>query len=86
MPVPVMFRNGSRDTVVTVNHLRSGQVETFDIGFTPDTVIIDPYLKLLSAQNVVSRADQFTAANTIKVFPNPVGDQFSISLTKFNQP
>jgi aminopeptidase N len=86
MPVPVMLRNGSRDTVVTFNHLRSGQVETFDVGFTPDTVIIDPDLKLLSAQNVVTRADQFTADNTIKVYPNPVGDQFSISLTKFSQP
>lgn len=84
LPVPILFRKGNKDSIVVMEHTSNGQSAVFEIGFIPDTVIIDPYVKLLSANNTVSRADLNAPTNGVKVFPNPVGSQFSILLTRFN--
>lgn len=86
MPVPVQFKNSNRDTIVVIDHIRSGQTEIINLGFIPDTVIFDPLLKLVSANNKIIRDDASYSEQTIKVFPNPVGSQFSILLANFNDP
>jgi hypothetical protein len=85
MPVPIQFRNNSRDTIIVVNHTRNGQVEIHDLGFIPDTAIIDPYVKLISANNITIKGIQ-GPDNAVKIYPNPVGDQFTILLTNFTSP
>ena len=86
MPVPIQFKNSTRDTIVVIDHNRSGQTEILQLGFIPDTVIFDPMLKLVSAKNKVLRDDDSYSEQTIKVFPNPVGGQFSILLANFADP
>ena len=86
MPVPIQFKNSTRDTIVVIDHTNSGQTDILQLGFIPDTVIFDPLLKLVSANNKISREDDSFSDQTIKVYPNPVGSQFSILLANFNDP
>jgi aminopeptidase N len=83
MPVPVLFKSATRDTLIVIKHTRNGQSELHDLGFVPDTAFIDPYVKLVSAKNKTSKSGTTTAKNAVKLYPNPVGDQFSILLNNF---
>jgi LysM repeat protein len=84
MPVPILFRGQGKDTLVVIDHQVNGQSGLLDLGFTPDNAIIDPYVKLVSADNTVNRSGSGSITNSIKVYPNPIGDQFSILLENFN--
>jgi aminopeptidase N len=86
MPVPILFRNSTRDTIIVIDHKISGQTEIRDIGFIPDTVIFDPEVKLISANNTAERIDIKNPPNYVKIFPNPFNAQFTIQLTKFADP
>ena len=86
LPVPILFRKDGKDSLVVFDHIANGQRLSFDIGFLPDTVIIDPKRKLLSTNNTIARADANASVNSVKIFPNPVGSQFSILLTRFTDP
>lgn len=83
MPVPIRFSDATHDTTVVIDHQRSGQTQILDLGFIPAQAVVDPELKILSAKNKVERADASYPDNTIKVFPNPVGSQFSILLAGY---
>jgi aminopeptidase N len=86
MPVPIRFTDASHDTTVVIEHLRSGQIQNIDLGFIPAQAVIDPELKILSAKNKVERLDAAYPANTIRIFPNPVGSQFSILIAGYKDP
>jgi hypothetical protein len=86
MPVPILFRNSTRDTIIVIDHKISGQTEIRDIGFIPDTVIFDPEVKLISANNTAERIDIKNPPNYVKIFPNPFNAQFTIQMTKFADP
>lgn len=83
MPVPIRFSDATHDTIVVIDHVRSGQTQTIDLGFIPAQAVVDPELKILSAKNKVERLDDIYPDNSIKVFPNPIGSQFSILLAGF---
>lgn len=83
MPVPIRFRNGNKDTMIVINHQRNGQTQTMDLGFVADQAVIDPELRIISANNVVQRTDLAFGANTMKVYPNPVGARFTILLANY---
>jgi aminopeptidase N len=80
MPVPIRFKNSTRDTIIVLNHTRNAQMDFFRLGFIPDSAFIDPKLKLISANNAVVKAELFPNAGNAAVFPNPIGDQFSVLL------
>lgn len=80
MPVPIRFKNGTRDTIIVLNHTRNAQMDFFKLGFIPDSAFIDPKIKLISANNTVVKAELFPNAGNAAVFPNPIGDQFSLLL------
>lgn len=84
MPVPIRFSNGTRDTMLVINHNKNGQVELHDLGFAAAAAAIDPYLKLVSVNNKVTKGQSTTAKNAVTIYPNPVGDQFSLRLTNFS--
>ena len=86
LPVPILFRKAGKDSLVVFDHMSNGQRAVFDIGFIPDTVIIDPKQKLLCTNNTVARADVDASVNSVSIYPNPVGSQFSIMLTRFSDP
>lgn len=67
----ILFRKAGKDSLVVFDHIANGQRLSFDIGFLPDTVIIDPKRKLLSTNNTIARADANASVNGVKIFPNP---------------
>lgn len=86
MPVPIRFKNATKDTIIVIQHQNQAQESVFRIGFAPDSAMIDPQLKLISARNTVTRTEPPPAdPNSVKIFPNPIGNQFSIYLQNFQQ-
>ncbi len=86
MPVPIRFKNAQRDTILVINHRQQAQSAYHRLGFIPDSAFIDPQLKLVSAGNTVQKTDVPPAdPNTVTVYPNPVGNGFSILLRNFQQ-
>lgn len=84
MPVPVLIRGQSADTLIVINHKTNNQQLTVNLGFIADTAIIDPDLQLISANNTVSMISAIAGPpNTVRVFPNPVGDAFTMQLLNF---
>jgi aminopeptidase N len=82
MPVPLQFRNATRDTIVRVEHISNGQVFNINLGFVPDTMIIDPQLWILSRIKTTKRVESLTPqppAN-FNVYPNPVLGTLNITL------
>jgi hypothetical protein len=84
MPVPVRFKNATRDTIIVINHERNQQTAFQQLGFQPDSAFIDPFLKILSAQNSITKSVTAPSEpNSVTVYPNPVQDQFTIYLKNF---
>lgn len=80
MPVPIQFKNATRDTIIMVNHEFSGQEFSVNVGFAADSVLIDPQLKLITKDNTVAKEDVNGAANQFKLYPNPAPDKLFISI------
>ena len=84
MPVPILFKSSLRDSLIVIDHKINNQQLTINLGFIPDTAIIDPEIQLISANNKVSISkDIASPPNTVRIFPNPVGDQFTMQLLNF---
>jgi aminopeptidase N len=79
MPVPLQFKNATRDTILVVNHTLNGQVFEVDPGFVPDTMIIDPQLWILSKIKTTQKLPDETAT-TVSLGPNPARNGFTIQL------
>ncbi|RYD95022.1 MAG: T9SS type A sorting domain-containing protein [Sphingobacteriales bacterium] len=84
MPVPLQFRNATRDTIVIANHTQSGQAFSFNLGFVPDTMIIDPQLWILSktktTQRVLTAVPNLEWNDRVQVYPNPARGSVQVSL------
>jgi len=83
MPVPLQFKNSTRDTIVRVEHTSNGQVFNINLGFVPDTMIIDPQLWILARNKTTLRVPSVTPPpgnNIFNVYPNPVVNGLTISL------
>ncbi|MEP6727949.1 MAG: M1 family aminopeptidase [Bacteroidota bacterium] len=81
MPVQLKFKNNTRDTIITVNHQYSGQVFWIDPGFKADTMIIDPYLWIMSKEKKVQKqVIQSILPDFIKIYPNPAPGILNISV------
>jgi len=83
-PVPILFRNATRDSLIVVDHIRNAQTEIRNLGFVPDTAIIDPYVKIVSYNNKTQKTGTSSKQNDVTVYPNPVGNQFSVLLRNFS--
>lgn len=79
MPVPLQFKNASRDTTITVNHEYSGQIFTVNPGFSADTLIIDPKLWIVAKTKTSKQLPAPAAIGNVMIYPNPVRSQFSVS-------
>ena len=84
MPVPVRFKNATRDTTLVIHHERNQQTAFQQLGFSPDSVFIDPKLKLVSANNTITKTEPAAAdPNSVVVYPNPVQNQLTVYLKNF---
>jgi aminopeptidase N len=75
MPVPIVFRNASQEKTIIIDHKSSGQLDFVNIGFVPDTVLIDPDHWLISANNTVTQSS-LNLKDQVNILPNPIGNEF----------
>ncbi|MBK9733316.1 MAG: T9SS type A sorting domain-containing protein [Chitinophagaceae bacterium] len=85
MPLPVEFKDATHDTILVLNNTFAGQTFSVDPGFTPDEVIFDPELWILSGNDVVTEVDAPVRDNLMfSIFPNPVADEMSVTYSITN--
>ena len=72
LPVPVRFKNADMDTTVVLDHTINGQTFTFTLPFMADSAFLDPDLRIVSGQNIVTRVAELSAESTaLVIYPNP---------------
>jgi len=84
LPLPIKIKNGSNEMVLRLDHSYSGEMFQITVPFQADSVILDPELWLISANNSVIGA--ITANNLeqyISLMPNPVQEILTV---QFSQP
>lgn len=82
MPVPIYFSGQGMDTIVVLNNTLQGQIFTVNLPFTPDTVLfdIDKHIVCQSAVNLTIGMKQVASDYSIRIFPNPVNEEFTIKM------
>ncbi|MCW5908668.1 MAG: T9SS type A sorting domain-containing protein [Chitinophagales bacterium] len=76
MPLPVVFRSAVKDTTIILNNSQNEQKFSFVLPFLADTLLFDPELWLLSANNTVLRESAYDFL--FHIYPNPVRDELSL--------
>lgn len=84
--VPVQLKNSSTDTIMVLNHNFSGEEFEFTLPFVADSLIIDPDLHLISANNVVHRVSSLFDKNYVSVYPNPSGGELNVDFSNMMNP
>jgi aminopeptidase N len=85
MSVPVRFKNKYFDTTIVIKHLMNDQINYTQVGFIPDSAIIDPDFKLISANNTVTKTEIAASEENVSIFPNPIGNEFSVLLKNMTE-
>ena len=81
LPVPLKFKNATQEKTIIVDNKFNGEMFFKNIGFVPDTVLIDPDIWLITKGNSTLKiANPNTTPNSIQVYPNPIQDYFSVYL------
>lgn len=81
MPVPLRIKGQGRDTILVFNHAYNGQIFYSNPGFKADSVLFDPELKILSAQNKVVREYEYLRSlEDLVIYPNPAVTQLNIEI------
>jgi len=78
MPVPVTFYQGGKDTTFVFNNTFSGQEFRVAYAGTPDSVVFDPELHLLSRNNSLVLSLSEDKAPVLSLYPNPAEDLIHI--------
>lgn len=87
MPVPLTFKNATQQKTVIVNNRSNAEEFIKNIGFIPDTVLIDPEHWLISKNNVATKVTLVNSGNPgVEVYPNPVQNPLTAYLHDFNEP
>lgn len=74
MDIPLQFKSASRDTIVRVPHDFNGQTYSFELDFTPDSLLLDPDKWLvMGAPTIVRETVPFTEKSAV-LYPNPSAD------------
>ena len=63
MPVPIQFKNASRDTILVFEHVQNAESFLADVGFRADSVVFDPYYWILSRNNIIDQVDCMSVTN-----------------------
>ncbi len=81
MPIPIKFVGVGEDTTIVFNHQYSGQIFTATIPFPIISVVFDPELHLISANNKTKNISTSNDLNNeIKLYPNPATTTLNLSL------
>jgi len=71
MPLPVRFKNSTRDTLIVLDHHYSGEAFVVDPGFVADSILFDPDLWIVSRGNSVIINPPDDSRDAIQMIPNP---------------
>lgn len=82
MPLPVRFKNTEQDTTIVFDNHTDGQLFYTEIGFTPDSVFVDPEYWLVSRGNTVTIRENPVNESVIIFAPNPVNERVRIFSAK----
>ncbi|MBP6430693.1 MAG: T9SS type A sorting domain-containing protein [Ferruginibacter sp.] len=87
LPVALKFKNATQEQTIIVDNKINGEEFLKAINFTPDTVLIDPDYWLITRNNSTVKlpAENFPA-NTIKIGPNPFGNNIAVQLFNVSLP
>lgn len=86
LPVPVTLKNATQSKTIILNNTKNNEEFLENIGFTPDSLFFDPEYWLISKNNTVTKTVDNAGSNSVTVFPNPIGTQFSVWLRNFTTP
>lgn len=87
LPVALNFKNATQQKTIVLDNKSNGEIFFRNIGFIPDTVLIDPDYWLITRNNISKKIpDAVNGQNIVQVFPNPVRDQFYVYLRNFSDP
>ncbi len=82
LPLPIKFKNATQDTTIRINHTFSGETFTATIPFAADSLIFDPELWIISANNTVTSIAPLTLDPYIIMLPNPIHDELRVLFYK----
>lgn len=86
MPVPLKFVKGTQEKTIILDNKMNDELFTSNIGFKPDTVLVDPEYQILCWQNTTSRIQQPSTGNpVVEIYPNPIREPFTVYLHDFSQ-
>ena len=77
MPIPIMFKGVSKDTVVVVGHTFSDQQFEIKLDFKADSAFFDPELHILSNGNSIHNLMDSINDNVL-VYPNPAQSELYV--------
>lgn len=87
MPVPLVFKNATQQKTIVVDHKTNGEFFLKNIGFRPDTVLVDPEYWLISKNNTTEKTIfNNTGVPGVDVYPNPLEDPVTVYFHDFSQP
>lgn len=85
MPVPIRVKGQGKDTVLVFNHTYSGEIFYANLNFKVDTVLFDPDLHILSANNkVMNEYDYLRSLQSLVIYPNPASSQLNIEVNNLS--
>ncbi len=83
LPVPLLFKNATQQSLVVLDNTFNGQTFFKSLGFIPDTVIVDPDYWLITKNNSSQKIEFSAEPNTVLVYPSPFHQTFSVFLQDF---
>jgi len=85
LPVALNFKNATQQKTIVLDNKSNGEIFFRNIGFIPDTVLIDPEYWLITRNNSSRKVpDAVNGQNIVQVFPNPIQNQFYVYLRNFS--
>jgi len=85
MPVALKFKNASQEKTVIVNNTSNAQLFIQQLGFVPDTVLVDPEYWIISRNNSTQKTTLVNSGEGMAdIYPNPVANPLNIFFHDFN--
>jgi len=87
LPVPLKFKNATQEKTIVIDNKVNGEYFIRQLGFVPDTVLIDPEYWLISKGNTSEKTFFPSSGNpAVEIYPNPIRNPLYVYLHDFNQP
>lgn len=83
--LPLTFKNATQQKTIYLDNTNNGEIFLRNIGFIPDTVLIDAECQLISKNNSTEKIIVENTGNAaVEVYPNPIQNPLTIYLHDCN--